>query len=128
MQLHRRSIHHDTSAPSGVVSSFLGVQPSCNAINSRANPALQASDRKKQAISSVGTQRKQGSSPGRICEVGPPASRCPYITSLIRAYGTQWESCSARPAATAAQSKRQETRLAKKRHEVAERGGDSAVA
>lgn len=80
MQLHCRSIHHDTSAPSGVVSSFLGVQPSCNAINSREHPALHASDRKKQAISSVGTQRKQGGSPGRICEVGPPASRCSYFT------------------------------------------------
>lgn len=57
---------------------------------------LQNSQREKQALMHVFTGNLQRLSQGRMCEVVPPASRRSYFTFLIRTFGAQRTSCSAR--------------------------------
>lgn len=96
MWTRHRSIHRDIAAASGVVSPFLGVQSSYSTTNFRAISAMRASQRKKQIFLNACVCRKQSSSQGRMCEVVPPASRRSYFTFLIRTFGAQRKSCSAR--------------------------------
>lgn len=57
---------------------------------------LQNSQREKQALMHVFICNLQRRSQGRMCEVVPPASRRSYFTFLIRTFGAQRTSCSAR--------------------------------
>lgn len=57
---------------------------------------LQNSQREKQALMHVFIGILQRRSQGRMCEVVPPASRRSYFTFLIRTFGAQRTSCSAR--------------------------------
>lgn len=57
---------------------------------------LQNSQREKQALMHVFTGNLRRLSQGRMCEVVPPASRRSYFTFLIRTFGAQRTSRSAR--------------------------------
>lgn len=96
MWTRHRSVHRDMSAASRVVLPFLGVQSSYSTINFRAISAMRTSQRKKQTFLNACVYRKQSSSQGRMCEVAPPASRRSCFTFLIRTFGAQRTSCSAR--------------------------------
>jgi len=53
----------------------------------------------KQGAVSFYFWRNNAAAPGRICEVGPPASGRPNFTSALFALRAQRTSCSARPPA-----------------------------